>query len=283
MEGVIEKRIVIHAKPETVYRALTESRYLAKWLADTAEAKPVPGGSLLLYSGAGESAKGVDAAYTEIIPNRSVRFRWIARILGGQKTAERGTHENAFLIVESPDGVIVTMRDHESPPPSDPERVKTEQGWDQVLVALKTLCEGPEAPGKAQAAVEWGDEVIIAPAKPKVASKAKKAAARKPKEAKKAKKAKKARKAKMRARPARRAKVRKAGARRVKARARGGKARARNGARKGARKARARKSAKKARPRKTARRAPKRKAARRARPKKKSARKAKKAGARRKK
>ena len=281
MDGVIEKRIVIHAKPETVYRALTESRYLAKWLADTAEAKPVPGGSLLLYSGAGESAKGVDAAYTEIIPNRSVRFRWIARILGGQKTAERGTHENAFIIVESPDGVIVTMRDHESPPPSDPERVKTEQGWDQVLVALKTLCEGPEAPGKAQAAVEWGDEVIIAPAKPKVASKAKKAAASKPK---KTKKAKKARKAKKRARPARRAKVRKAGARRVQARARGGKARAR----KGARKARARRSAKRARPRKArarkvARKAPRRKAARRARPKKKSARKAKKAEARRKK
>ena len=269
MDGVIEKRIVIHAKPETVYRALTEPRYLAKWLADRAEAKPVAGGSLLLYSGVGETAKGVDAAYTELVPGRTVRFRWIARILGGQKSAERGHHENAFLIVESPDGVIVTMRDHESPPPTDPERMKTEQGWDQVLVALKTLCEGPEAPGKEPPPADWSDVGVIAISKSSRAAARPKGATKKgkgPKPARKAKKAKragKAKKAKKRPRPARRAKAKKRSARR--APARGGRKTARKGAKRAARKP------------------ARRKAARKSKPKKKTAKKAKRAGARRRK
>lgn len=258
MDGVIEKRIVIHAKPETVYRALTESRYLSKWLADRAEAKAVAGGSLLLYSGVGDTAKGVDAAYTELVPGRMVRFRWIARISGGQKSVERGHHENAFQIVESPDGVIVTMRDQESPTPTDSERQKTEQGWDQVLVALKTLCEGPEAPGKEPPpAADWGEVEYAA-----IASPSRTSAAKPKKAAKKAKKAgkKKGKKPKGRAKKAKKAK--KAG-------------RARKAAKKSRRKAPRRKVA-----RRTAR-----KARRSAKPKRKKAakKKSKRAGARRKK
>ncbi len=264
MDGVIEKRIVIHARPDTVYRALTESRYLAKWLADKADAKPVAGGSLLLYSGVGDTAKGVDAAYTELVPGRTVRFRWIARILGGQKTAERGHHENAFLIVESPDGVIVTMRDHEAPAPTDSERLKTEQGWDQVLVALKTLCEGPEAPGKEPPPAEWGDVEVVAVAGPsqRVSGKSKKGGKKKAAK-KKGKKPKRAKKAARKAKGARKAgKARKA--KKAKKRA----------ARKAPRRKAARKAAKKARGRKSARKA---------KPKKRAARKAKRSGARRKK
>lgn len=233
MDGVIEKRIVIHAKPETVYRTLTESRFLARWLADKADARPVPGGALLLYSGVGDSAKGVEAAYTELVPNRSVRFRWVARISSGERTAEKGVHENAFLIDESPDGVIVTMRDEESPAPSDSERMKTEQGWDQVLVALKTLCEGPEAPGR-QTMASGGEEAAMGMTRPPVVTKRKPAA-------KKAR-ATKGKKAKTSAVAGRRA-PKKGTKRSAKKSA---KKKARPAARKGAKKASAKKSAKRA-------------------------------------
>jgi uncharacterized protein YndB with AHSA1/START domain len=143
---VIEKRIVIHAKPETVYKALTESASLGRWLADGADSNPVEGGSLSIYRGAGETLDGARAVYVQLVPNRLVKIRWVEKMKPGETRAVSGDHECTFSIDENPEGVVVTMGDDESPPPSDQERLKREQGWDETLVALKSLCEGPDAP-----------------------------------------------------------------------------------------------------------------------------------------
>ena len=152
MEQVIEKRIVIHAKGETVYRALTESRALARWFANRAESKPVPGGSLLLMWGAGEQTEGARAVFTRLVPGREITLQWVSKIKPGETIAVSGMHQSTFTISPSPEGVIVAMRYTADPPPADSERMKMDQDWDQALVSLKSLCEGPDAPAGDDAA-----------------------------------------------------------------------------------------------------------------------------------
>lgn len=146
VEQIIEKRIVIHAKAETVYRALTEARALARWFANRAESKPVPGGSLLLMWGAGEQTEGARAVFSRLVPGREIALQWVSKIKPGETIAVSGIHESTFTISPSPEGVIVAMRYTADPPPADSERMKMDQDWDQALVSLKSLCEGPDAP-----------------------------------------------------------------------------------------------------------------------------------------
>jgi uncharacterized protein YndB with AHSA1/START domain len=156
VEQIIEKRIVVHAKAETVYRALTEGRALARWFANRAESKPVPGGSLLLMWGAGEQTEGARAVFSRLVPGREVALQWVSKIKPGETIAVNGLHESTFTISPSPEGVIVAMRYTADPPPADSERMKMDQDWDQALVSLKSLCEGPDAPlgDEARAAME---------------------------------------------------------------------------------------------------------------------------------
>jgi uncharacterized protein YndB with AHSA1/START domain len=146
VEQIIEKRIVIHAKAETVYRALTEARALARWFANRAESKPVPGGSLLLMWGTGEQIEGARAVFSRLVPGREIALQWVSKIKPGETIAVSGLHESTFTISPSPEGVIVAMRYTADPPPADSERMKMDQDWDQALVSLKSLCEGPDAP-----------------------------------------------------------------------------------------------------------------------------------------
>jgi uncharacterized protein YndB with AHSA1/START domain len=169
VEQIIEKRIVIHAKAETVYRALTEARALARWFANRAESKPVPGGSLLLMWGAGEQTEGARAVFSRLVPGREIALQWVSKIKPGETIAVSGLHESTFTISPSPEGVIVAMRYTADPPPADSERMKMDQDWDQALVSLKSLCEGPDAPTGDQGRMERatatggaGDEPIEA-------------------------------------------------------------------------------------------------------------------------
>lgn len=146
MDYRIEKRIVIRAGAGTVYRALTESEALARWFADRAESRPIEGGSVVLMWGTGEQTRGARAVFTRLIPGSEASLRWVMKIQPGQSTPVAGSHESVFSIVANPEGVVVTMRDDMSPAPSDTDRAKMDQEWDQTLVALKTLCEGPDAP-----------------------------------------------------------------------------------------------------------------------------------------
>lgn len=146
MDRVIEKRIVIHAKPEIVYCALTEAAALGRWLAESAEANAVEGGALSIYFGAGPERKGGRARFLRLVPGRLVRYRWTEEIGPEGTRPVSGDHECQFSIDDNPEGVVVTMTDERSPGPADPERIKTEQRWDEMLVALKALCEGPDAP-----------------------------------------------------------------------------------------------------------------------------------------
>ncbi len=146
MEQVIEKRIVIRAKAETAFRALTESRSLARWFANRAESKAVEGGSLLLMWGTGEQVEGARATFTRLVPGREVSLQWVSKIKPGETIAVTGQHTSTFRIDPSPEGVIVTMRYMADPAPADHERMKMDQDWDQAMVSLKALCEGPDAP-----------------------------------------------------------------------------------------------------------------------------------------
>jgi len=198
VDQIIEKRIVIHAKGETAFRALTEARSLARWFANRAESKPVEGGSLLLMWGTGEQVEGARATFTRLVPGREVSLQWVSKIKPGETIAVTGQHSSTFRIDPSPEGVIVTMRYMADPPPADNERMKMDQDWDQAMVSLKALCEGPDAPagdegaagGPARAASGMGAEPIervrvVAtpkakkPAKAKAKPKAKKKAAAK--------------------------------------------------------------------------------------------------------
>ncbi len=204
MDRVIEKRIVIHAKPEIVYRALTESGSLGRWLADRAVSYPVVGGTLDIARGDGDSLDGARALFIQLVPNRMVRIRWQTRVKAGVSQAVSGDHECAFAIDENPEGVVVRMSDEESPAPPDPERLKREQTWDETLVALKSLCEGPDAPRPEMA----GPSAAPARRAPKPLAAArpapKKAARAKPKKAKRPKAGKRSAKARVKRKPAKR-------------------------------------------------------------------------------
>jgi uncharacterized protein YndB with AHSA1/START domain len=148
-EGKIEKRVWIKASAEVVFKALTDSKDLARWFCDRASSNPHEGGELVAHWKAGKSNKKGRAVFTRIEPNALIEMTWIDDGCGAE--GEESGHTLSYAIRNKAAMTEVTMID------KDPLVVDKEvfdfldQGWNGVLMELKDYCERRERSEKLQA------------------------------------------------------------------------------------------------------------------------------------
>ena len=68
----IEKTVVIHATPARLFKALTDSKELSRWLADHVESDPHEGGQVSIDYNSHQKR----GEYRRVIPNLEVGVRW---------------------------------------------------------------------------------------------------------------------------------------------------------------------------------------------------------------
>jgi uncharacterized protein YndB with AHSA1/START domain len=72
-ERRVEREAVLDSQPDEVWKALTDERLLAEWLADEAELDPVPGGRASFRFGDGSEREGTVLRVEE---ERELAFTW---------------------------------------------------------------------------------------------------------------------------------------------------------------------------------------------------------------
>ncbi len=135
----IEKRVWIRATAEVVFRALTDSKELARWFCDRATSDPREGGELVAYWSSGKSGLKGRALFTNVTKPSVLELLWIDDGKGEQSATPK--HTLRYEIRNKSEMTEVFMRD-EDENPSDEEAFNTlDQGWNTVLLELKDFCE----------------------------------------------------------------------------------------------------------------------------------------------
>jgi uncharacterized protein YndB with AHSA1/START domain len=133
----VRHEIYIEASPETVFALLTDATLITKWLAETVDADPVPGGIFRLAESGGRKIEGT---YVEVVPHRKVVFTW-----GGISGVEPGQSTVEILLEPLGNGTMVRLRQFGLPAASfdKHDRVWALSG----LPKLKAAAEGRDPGG----------------------------------------------------------------------------------------------------------------------------------------
>ena len=131
---LVEKRIVIAARPARVYALLTEAELLVEWMAPRAELDARPGGVLTWTHQNGDSVVGT---FVELVPERRIVFtygwdREDVRVPPGSTTVEINLRPTG-------DGTEVHLVHRGL---ADPMADAHSGGWDNYLARLGTVAEG---------------------------------------------------------------------------------------------------------------------------------------------
>ena len=134
---LVEKSTVIPATPARLYKALTDAKQLARWLADRVESDPRPGGQIVIEYGS-HVKRG---EYRRLIPGVEVGIRWVQ--------FEEAVPEDltGFKIDRVARGTRVRVVDFATP--EDAAELQTL--WAQRLKRLKKLYSGKPAAKKPPA------------------------------------------------------------------------------------------------------------------------------------
>ena len=139
--GIIEKKVLIEAAPEVIFRALTDAKDIAHWFCDRVTSDPRVGGELKAYwrmGSSGQAQRG-RAVYTKLTPGSQVELHWLDD--GAGETQDPDRHILRYTIRLKRGTSEVTVRD-EGPPLVDDETYELmDQGWIGVLRDLKEHCE----------------------------------------------------------------------------------------------------------------------------------------------
>ena len=134
---VIEKVIHIEARPETVFRLLTDPKEYVRWKGKLAEFEPQPGGKFRVDF---MNDKDVVAGnYVEVVPERRLVFTW-----GWEGSQIVPPGSSTVEIDLEPDGQGTRLRlvHRGLPEPAIPTHT---EGWDFFLPRLTNVAEGREA------------------------------------------------------------------------------------------------------------------------------------------
>jgi uncharacterized protein YndB with AHSA1/START domain len=141
-DGKIEKKVWIKASAEVIFRALTDSKELARWFCDRASCTPHEGGELVAHWKTGKSSSKGRAVFTRIAPNSILEMVWIDDGCGAQ--TDSPSHTLSYTIRSKSALTEVVMIDKD-PQISDKETFDfLDQGWNSVLLELKDYCERRE-------------------------------------------------------------------------------------------------------------------------------------------
>lgn len=136
MAELIHERY-IEASPEVVFAMFTEPDQLTRWIGDTAELDPRPGGLFRFTLAGQDSCRGV---YLEVDPPRRVVFSWgweqavAIPVPAGSTTVEvsfspEGTGTRLRLVHRGLEGDPALLHDH---------------GWSRFLDRLEVSVAGPD-------------------------------------------------------------------------------------------------------------------------------------------
>lgn len=136
----IEKVVRIDARPETVFRLLTDPQEYVRWKGNLAELEPRPGGTYRVDF----QEKGIVAGrFVEVVPGRRVVFTW-----GWEGNAVVPPGSSTVEIDLEPDGEGTRLRLVHRGLPEGALASHTE-GWDYFLPRLVNVAEGRDV-GAAQ-------------------------------------------------------------------------------------------------------------------------------------
>jgi uncharacterized protein YndB with AHSA1/START domain len=152
--GTIERKVLIQASPEVIFRALTEAKEVAQWFCDRATSDPRLGGELRAYwrMGLSGQARRGRAIFTSLVPAAQVTLQWIDEGDGAGDAMDR--HSICYLIHLRRGTSEVTVHD-EGPPFADEESCAAlGEGWISVLRDLKEHCEAKQRSSRRRPAGE---------------------------------------------------------------------------------------------------------------------------------
>ena len=135
---VIERVVTIDAKPETVFRLLTDGREYVRWKGESAQLDPRPGGVFrIIFPNHTDIVSG---KFVELIPSRRVVFTW-----GWEGSPLVAPGSSTVEIDLEPVGNGTRLRLVHRGLPQESLATHTE-GWDFFLPRLTSVAEG-RAPG----------------------------------------------------------------------------------------------------------------------------------------
>lgn len=151
---MIERRVVLRARPERVWEALTDPGQVAAWMGGLVEWTVEEGGGLRFVGDAGEVREG---RVEQVEPARTLRFRWWDTADG-----DRSPSEVVYALEPDEDGTVLTVTEMVVPAGAAagtafPTRagLGRPDAWgplDQLALALESAAWGPAHAGAAPTA-----------------------------------------------------------------------------------------------------------------------------------
>jgi len=138
----VELSVDILARPETVWRCLTESDWLSRWLQAKATLEPRVGGAVRFDFGGGGVVEGV---VQELKPNEVLAFTWGVSVGPQRDQVPVGSTLVSIRLAETSAGTRVTLR-HDGLP-TDKLRGDYTTGWTSLLAGLGHLAPAVAAEG----------------------------------------------------------------------------------------------------------------------------------------
>src|SRR2546428_4440466 len=130
----IEEVITIAARPETVFRLLTDPSEYVRWKGKIAQLEPRPGGTF--HVDFQNDKDVVEGRFVEVIPSRRVVFTW-----GWKDSPVVPPGSSTVEIDLEPDGEGTRLRlVHRGLPEGAP--ASHTEGWDYFLPRLVSVAEG---------------------------------------------------------------------------------------------------------------------------------------------
>lgn len=145
----ISKKVWIMASPKTVYKALTESKQLARWFCDRASCDPREGKELVACWKSGKSSRQGRALFTRVVPDSSLELLWIDDGEGARPESAR--HRLSYEIRSKSGMTELVMLDKDDSQSDEEAHQFLDQGWNSVLLELKDYCERSERTAKLRA------------------------------------------------------------------------------------------------------------------------------------
>jgi uncharacterized protein YndB with AHSA1/START domain len=145
----ISKKVWIKASPETVYKALTESKQLARWFCDRASCDPREGKEFVACWKSGKSSRQGRALFTRVVPDSLLELLWIDD--GEGERPESAGHTLSYEIRSKSGMTELVMLDKDDSQTDEEACQFLDQGWNSVLLELKDYCERVERTGKLHA------------------------------------------------------------------------------------------------------------------------------------
>jgi uncharacterized protein YndB with AHSA1/START domain len=134
---VIEKVIRIEARPETVFRLLTDPQEYVRWKGKLAELEPRSGGTFRVDFMNDKDI--VVGKYVEVVPDRRVVFTWGWE---GNQIVPPGSSTVEIDLEPDGQGTRLRLVHRGLPEPAIPTHT---EGWDFFLPRLTNVAEGRDA------------------------------------------------------------------------------------------------------------------------------------------